>query len=121
MQTSIYVAGPMRGYPRFNFDNFEKYTNILRSMGHLVMSPHEHDLDTGFNPDTDAPTPEMLKEMIMWDLQAVADCDAIFLLDGWEHSSGVACELALAKFLGKIVLYQKDILHWRDSRPVAYA
>jgi hypothetical protein len=51
----------------------------------------------------------MLKEMILWDLKAVADCDAIFLLDGWQKSSGVKVELALAEFLNKEVLTQAYI------------
>jgi hypothetical protein len=126
MATSVYVAGPMRGYPRFNFDNFERYTQILRSMGYVVMSPHEHDLEVGINPDTDEDSPvyaeadpQLMKDLIMWDLNAVANCDAIFLLDGWEKSRGVKAELALAEFLSKTVLYQSDLAV--GFKPVAYA
>jgi hypothetical protein len=51
VKTSLYVAGPMRGYERFNFDAFEEATTYLRSVGFTIVSPAEMDLDMGLDPD----------------------------------------------------------------------
>jgi hypothetical protein len=98
----------MRGYPRYNFDAFEKACAYLRGTGHTIVSPHEHDLEMGFNPDGKDHTvhPDQVREMIMWDLNAVAYMvDALYVLPGWEKSKGCAVEMALAKFLGKSIYY----------------
>jgi hypothetical protein len=47
----VYLAGPMTGYPRWNFDAFDEAARQLRSDGHDVVSPHELDLERGFDPD----------------------------------------------------------------------
>ena len=85
----------MRKIPDLNFPAFDGAAKDLRSQGHVVVSPAEHDreiLDSGRELD--------MKEVILWDLQQVADCDAIIRLPGSEHSAGVAAETALANFLG---------------------
>jgi hypothetical protein len=43
------------------------------------------------------------------DLAAVASCDAVILLDGWESSEGVSIELTVASMMRKGILLFKDL------------
>ena len=104
----VYLAGPMRGYPRFNFDAFDAYAAELRDAGYEVTSPAELDRKHGFDPDepiSDDEIEAMLPNMIARDLVAIAlDCEAVALLPGWQDSRGVKVELTLARFLGLPIL-----------------
>ena len=43
----VYLSGPMRNRPQYNFNAFERATQLLRDQGWEVVSPHEMDLDGG--------------------------------------------------------------------------
>ena len=110
----IYLAGPMRGYPNFNFPAFDKAADLLRRQGFTVFSPAEHDRtkhpDIENNPTGDeeiaaSQTGFSLREALAADTNYICKtADAIALLPGWEESRGVAAELALAKALGHTVI-----------------
>ena len=40
----IYIAGPMRGYPEFNFPAFYAAEERLRARGHAVFNPARRDV-----------------------------------------------------------------------------
>ena len=91
----IYIAGPMTGVPRFNRPKFEEAARILRDHGWTVESPVE--IAAAFGSDnTIVTTPGMLDAVIEAELAALAKCDAIYLLPGWEDSRGAKRELWLA-------------------------
>jgi hypothetical protein len=98
----------MRGYEHSNFPAFDAAAERLRALGYTVISPADHDREIGFDGDrmTNGSGLEAfpMKEAILWDLQQVADCDMVYLLPGWEKSSGAAVEMALARFLDKTIL-----------------
>ena len=97
---SIYVAGPMRGYPRFNVDAFDAAARKLQNAGWRVFNPAQMDRENGVDHDNPTITDEGKRECIRRDLLAIIDhCDAIALMPGWEKSKGVKAELALAEFL----------------------
>lgn len=100
----IYVAGPMRGYALYNFPAFDRASLKLRKRGHAVVNPAELDRVEGVHEYTDPLPLNFLRAAMSRDLQAVCTCDAIYLLKGWEKSSGVAVELALAKLLNLKVI-----------------
>lgn len=110
-KNKVYVAGPMRGYPRFNFDAFEEATRFLREVGFEVTSPHEMDLDRGFDPDKTIEEQGFdLYVAVRADVEAVMAADAVVLLPGADDSAGAMMEANLATMLGKEVFYLVDLL-----------
>jgi hypothetical protein len=95
-----YLAGPMRGYDQFNFPAFDAAAVILRRWGHEVVNPAERDRDAGFDETRNELADFDMRAAIMWDLDAICSSDCVWVLPGWQSSSGCAVELALARFLG---------------------
>lgn len=98
----LYLAGPMTGYPRWNFDAFERGASALRSAGFEVVSPAEIDLAHGFDPDAPPElfTREDLIAALRRDFDLVLQSDGVALLDGWRHSKGALAERAVARAAG---------------------
>ena len=96
----LYLTGPMRGYPKFNFPAFDLYAAKLREQDHEVISPAEMDRDAGFDETKDDPGPHDFREFMKRDCNAICECEGIALMPGWENSSGVKVEITLARFLG---------------------
>lgn len=103
----VYLAGPMRGIPEFNFPAFKIAARALRKIGFDVFSPAEHDLNGGFDPKgmkgEDAelgPAGFNLRDALAADLAYVAtQADMVVVLPGWEKSAGAQAEVATAKAL----------------------
>lgn len=91
----IYLAGPMTGYPDFNYPLFNAVTRIWRARGYDILNPAEN-----FGGDTTREYREYMRE----DLGMLRECDAIALLPGWTDSKGAKFELAVAQNLGLKVL-----------------
>lgn len=124
----VYLAGPMRGIPEFNFPAFFDAAARLREWGFEVFLPAEryveHGFDwTGLSGDEDLATRGFdLGEALAADLEYVCRrADAVFVLPGWEKSRGVAAELAAAMALGKPIYVYKDA-RWNKlfKLPAAY-
>lgn len=113
----IYVAGPMRGIPEFNFPAFHAATEKLRAAGHFVFNPAEADIKfhgvdvSKGNVTGDAA--QAFKEhgltirAALWrDLEFIcSEADAIALLPGWDHSLGALAEHATAVALGLSIIF----------------
>jgi hypothetical protein len=85
----VYIAGPMRGYPDYNFAAFHDAAQALRDTGaYEVISP-----SGGEDPDQQA---EPIDDYMSEDVPMLEKCDAICLLDGWEQSEGSHIELSHA-------------------------
>lgn len=109
---NIYVAGPMRGIPQFNFPAFNAATARLRAEGHRVFNPAERDNDrhgTDISAGNEAGCEALaakqhgfnLREALHEDLRFIClKADAIALLPGWENSRGARAEHATAVALG---------------------
>lgn len=108
----IYLAGPMRGIPEFNFPAFNSAAAELRAYGHEVFNPAERDNErhgtdiskgnvNGDEAHASAQHGFSLRVALGEDLAWItSQADAIALLPGWEQSTGAASERATAVALG---------------------
>lgn len=105
-----YIAGPMRGIPYFNYPAFEDAAQRLRNAGWLVQSPRENDKESGHAESRTgaAEDAKPLKYYMATDLSQVCKSDAVFLLEGWEHSQGALLEFNVAQYLGIPVFRYED-------------
>jgi hypothetical protein len=99
----LYVAGPMRGKPKFNFTKFDEVCARIRKAGHVAIGPQELDrlcgLDENTMRDGDV-TPQMIRNFMRRDTLMILDeAEGVCVLDGWELSSGARAEVALALML----------------------
>ena len=101
----VYIAGPMRGKPLYNFPAFDAAAAHFRERGWEVINPAEMDRERGFKEDLDIPSADFLRNAILSDLVAITGCTGIVMLPGWEMSQGANVELALAKFLNLDIYY----------------
>ncbi len=100
-QRRIYIAGPMRGLPEFNFPAFDAAARRFRKLGWLVYNPAEMDRVSGVHEFTLITNPQpFLREAMARDCTAICWSDAIGLLPGWQKSSGAGAEIVLGKLLG---------------------
>lgn len=109
----VYISGPMRGYPSFNYPLFHEAAAWLRDWGYKALNPVE------INADLDGTGAEFSQYMRR-DLTAVAMADAILLLPGWRGSIGANVELINAIALGlKTGIYPSDVeaKTFSDVRP----
>lgn len=112
----IYLAGPMRSIPQFNFPAFDTAAKHLRERGHEVFNPADRDRLAGFDPARLTGNEDLaklgfsLRDALAADTEYIAKhADAVALLPNWERSSGVAAEIALAHALGLPVARWEDI------------
>ena len=117
MTHKVYLAGPMRGYPEFNFPAFHAAARMLREAGHHVFSPAEKDIERhGKDISADNATGDVkeatekhgfsLRDALHDDMVWICKhATAIALLPGWENSNGANAEHALAKALGLHFIY----------------
>lgn len=114
----IYIAGPMTGIKYFNFPAFDEAAEFLRFRGWEVLSPADHDRASGFDPVemnlTGHENPHDydldLNLMMWWDIQAIMDSRAVYMLKNWERSTGARAEHALALWAGKEIYYEETLL-----------
>lgn len=86
----VYISGPISGLP---YEKVEKAFNEaeirLKEQGYEVVNP----LNNGL------PTNATWNEHMRADLKLLLDCDAIYLLKGYQNSKGAMIEYDLASIL----------------------
>lgn len=98
-----YLAGPMTGYPQFNFPAFHAAAADLRAQGYEIISPAEQDSPAvqseaikSADGSLDANgkiAGETWGDILAKDVKLVADgVDGIIFLPGWEQSRGARLE-----------------------------
>lgn len=113
----IYIAGPMRGIPNFNFPAFFGAEADLIKLGHEVFNPAardnlRHGVDIGAGNHTGSVEQAAqehgfnLRDALAHDLKYICrEADGIALLPGWEKSKGAVAEKSAAEALGLHVIY----------------
>ena len=113
----VYLAGPMRGSPQFNYTAFKAGAEFLRAQGFEVFSPAENDIAkfgaasvlsnaTGDHAESEAKFGLTIRKALGDDLAWIcAEADAVYLLPGWENSKGAKAEKATAEAIGIEVNY----------------
>lgn len=103
--SSIYIAGPMRGYPRFNADAFNEMEATLGNSWETIYNPIRLDTDAGIDIE-DTSQDIDIKACLKRDIEVIFKSDALMMLDGWENSKGARAEHALAVCLGLKIFYE---------------
>lgn len=105
----IFIAGPMRGYPNYNFDKFDAYEKLLKDNGIECVNPgrisrkfKEVEVNNDIN---------VYNEMVKLQQEAEKTCNAILLLDGWQWSKGVMLEVKTAAENDFQFLLEEDIVN----------
>jgi hypothetical protein len=105
----LYIAGPMRGYPKHNFPAFHtaaKRWGNNPAIG-IVYNPAQMDEEDGFvGTSVSLDGKDHLKACMQRDLMAVLKSDAVVMLHGWEESNGARVEHSLAVYLGLVIFYE---------------
>lgn len=104
MVKSIYIAGPMSGYPEFNFPAFNRADRLLSDSGWDVWNPAKKELERTLDKNAyetgDAElagqTGFSFRKAYLWDVEHVISADGIYMLKGWEQSPGAVGEHAVA-------------------------
>lgn len=127
VQKTIYVAGPMQGYPEFNFPTFNAVAWALRQDGHTVFNPAEKDIERHGGVDiskgntagslAEAKTKHSfsLRTALNQDLEFICTrANCVVLLPGWEKSNGAQSEhrtaVALQSEGMEIVYLSQDVV-----------
>jgi hypothetical protein len=113
----LYLAGPMRGRPYFNYQMFDRVRDCLLSQQRYeVISPADEDRkQDGFDPMVDPkyanpdncvfPKQLDFSRVMRRCIDAVMRCDEIVMLPEWHMSAGAVAEFSLAVWAGKSVRF----------------
>ena len=98
MKTTLYVAGPMTGLPKYNYPAFDAAERQLLAAGFEVLNPTTIEK---YNPTPG--TPQQWDWYMRHALRMVLDASGLAVLPGWENSRGARLEVEVADALGMTV------------------
>lgn len=95
----VYLSGPISGIENGNQEAFAQAEARLARKGATVVNPHKvcSHFDQGSTTWV---------QYMQADIKAMMDCDSIYMLRGWENSTGARIEHGLAKDLHYRILYE---------------
>ena len=106
VKLNIYIAGPMRGHPDLNRRSFHDAESYLNSKNiYITHNPAKWDEELDISIE-DLYGKAELSKALRRDLDAIFECDCMFMLRGWEKSDGAKLEHGLATMIGLTIIYQ---------------
>lgn len=93
---TIYISGPMAGIEGYE-KNFKAAEEKIKESGHEVVNPAEI--------DGEGMTREELLGLDLWMLE---ECNAIYMLKGWQQSCGANREYGFALAKGMSVMFETE-------------
>lgn len=87
MKNKVYISGPITGHDKQEVaQRFEAAKKLFQNTEYKPISPLENGL----------PASATYEEHMFRDLEMLAECEAIFMLKGWERSKGCKIEFGFA-------------------------
>jgi len=93
----VYISGRIKDYPQY-LQHFNRGCAFVSDAGHEPVNPCE------ITQIENATYEDFMKA----DLKALLECDAIYMLKGWERSVGARCEHMVAAMCGLIITYESN-------------
>lgn len=111
MPLRVYIAGPIAGKPNANRAAFSRAVKYVERRGHMALNPHTVKVVPHLDPCPEGPPGGEGSEhtapcYMRHDIIAMLNCDAIYLLRGWEYSIGARTEFEVARSCGLKIFYQ---------------
>lgn len=107
--TTIYISGPMNGYPNLNQEAFRRIAKVITDRGFTAVIPHDIEayphagecpvsyVDKTGEPRT---TEHSAACYLRADLRVMLTCDVVLLMDNWHMSVGARVEHRVAVTCG---------------------
>lgn len=101
--TNIYIAGPMTGYPEFNYPAFHAMGDILIAQGYIPLSgAHTHFCSDPAHSKIRPPHPDHLRpyeDYLRYAISELTYANGIIFLDNAHQSRGAQLERRIAAAL----------------------
>jgi hypothetical protein len=95
---TVYISGRVTGLPR------EGVEAKFNTAGALLHANGQNPI----NPLKAVPGGRTQREAMQKLLPLLLDCDAILMLEDWEHSAGAKIEFQLAQYVGMKIYFEED-------------
>lgn len=99
IKMKVYISGAISNNPNYK-EEFAAAEKLLKKHGFEVVNPTSLGEVDGWT----------WEDYMKKDIKLLVDCDAIYLIDGWEKSKGARLEAKLASWLDL-----KDVCYWDDD------
>ena len=93
---TVYISGPITDVPDYK-EKFGLIEASLKLEGYETVNPSNVNL--GENATWE--------EYMRHDIKLLCDCDAVFMMKGWQRSKGARVENYIAKKLGLLVINER--------------
>jgi len=114
MTMIVYIAGPMTGYAEYNKSGFEiaeKYLESTYASAQIInpcVLDEQHGIVLTGKSGNEEVSPELKETIVRRSIEAVFECTHLYMLNGWENSTGACAEHAIGLWLGRNILYQQS-------------